>query len=119
MRDLGGLMKIKGGSREVARKIYSQYLESEDENIRNQATLRMRQLNMLDELDAINSLLILYREQTGSCPASLRVLAPRLQSIGFTLNDSREPIDPHEFPYVLDSAKCTAKQHDDSTVPRS
>jgi tetratricopeptide (TPR) repeat protein len=119
MRDLGGVMKIKGGSREVARKIYSQYLESEDENIRNQATLRLRQLNMLDELDAINSLLILYREQTGSCPSSLRVLAPRLQSMGFTLNDGREPIDPHEFPYVLDSAKCTAKQHDESTVPRS
>jgi hypothetical protein len=119
MRDLGGVMKIKGGSREVARDIYAQYLESEDENIRNQATLRLRQLNMLDELDAINGLLTRYKEETGECPASLRLLAPRLQSMGLTLNGAREPVDPHDFPYVLDPAKCTASQHRESTVPRS
>jgi tetratricopeptide (TPR) repeat protein len=119
MRDLGGVMKIKGGSREVARHIYTQYVESEDENIRNQATLRLRQLDMLDELDAINGLLARYKEQTGQCPPSLRVLAQRLHSMGLTLNDERDPIDPHQFPYAYDPTTCTASQSLESSVPRS
>src|SRR5215470_13533814 len=32
MKDAGGLMRMRGGSREAARSVYSRYLESDDEN---------------------------------------------------------------------------------------
>ena len=118
MRDMAGLLKIKGGSREIARQIYNQYLESEDQTIRNQAKQRLNQLNMLDELDAINALLAKYKTENGSCPQSLRAVASRLHALGLTLNQELVPVDPDGFPYVLDSSTCAVKQALDSTVPR-
>jgi tetratricopeptide (TPR) repeat protein len=118
MRDMAGLLKIKGGSRDVAREIYTQYLESEDQSIRNQARQRLNQLNMLDELDAINALFAKHKAETGSCPQSFRVLASRLHALGLTLNQELVPVDPDDYPYVLDSSACIAKQALDSTVPR-
>jgi len=118
MQDMAGLLKIKGGSRDVARQIYNRYLESEDQSIRNQATQRLNQLRMLDELDAIDDLLAKYKEGTGTCPQSFRVLASRLHALGLTLNQEMKPVDPDDFPYVLDSSTCTAKQAIESTVPR-
>jgi tetratricopeptide (TPR) repeat protein len=118
MRDMSGLLKIKGGSRDVARQIYNRYLESEDQSIRNQAKQRLNQLNMLDELDAINALLAKYKAETGSCPQSFRMLASRLRVLGLTLNQEMMPVDPDDYPYTLDSSTCTAKQALDSTVPR-
>lgn len=118
MRDMAGLLKIKGGSRDVARQIYTRYLESEDPSIRNQATQRLNQLKMLDELDAINALLAKYKAETGSCPQSFRMIASRLHALGLTLNQEMMPVDPDDYPYTLDSSTCTAKQALDSTVPR-
>ena len=118
MQDMAGLLKIKGGSRDVARQIYARYLESDDQSVRNQATQRLNQLKMLDELDAINDLLQKHKAATGSCPQSFRVLAARLQALGFTFNQEMKPVDPDDFPYSLDTATCTAKQAVESTVPR-
>ena len=118
MRDMSGLLKIKGGSRDVARQIYNRYLESEDQSIRNQAKQRLNQLNMLDELDAINALLAKYKAETGSCPQSFRILASRLHALGLTLNQELMPVDPGDFAYDLDSSTCTAKQAIASPVPR-
>jgi tetratricopeptide (TPR) repeat protein len=118
MRDMAGLLKIKGGSRDVARQIYTRYLESEDPSIRNQAKQRLNQLKMLDELDAINALLAKYKGDTGSCPSSFRMLASRFRVLGLTLNQEMMPVDPDDYPYTLDSSTCTAKQALDSTVPR-
>jgi len=118
MRDMAGLLKIKGGSRDVARAIYTRYLESDDQSIRNQATQRLAQLKLLDELDVINEVLAKYKMETGTCPASFRVLASRLHARGMVLNQEMMPVDPADFPYVLDGATCTAKQATASTVPR-
>ena len=72
MSDIAGLMKIKGGSREAARAVYSTYLTSDDQNVRAQAIERLKQLRSLDDLDAINALLARFKEQTGACPSDLR-----------------------------------------------
>lgn len=117
MRDLAGLMKIRGGSRETARAIYSRYLESEDENIRAQAATRLNQLRSLDERDALNSLLDRYRQQTGACPPSLRSLAAVTRSLGFNLNEELIPLDPEGTPYVLNKEKCKAELSPDSKIP--
>lgn len=118
MRDLAGLMKIKGGSREAARAVYSTYLTSDDQNVRAQAVERLKQLRSLDELDAINALLARYKEQTGACPSDLRVLASRLRSMNLIVNDDSMPVDPDGFAYVYNAAKCKAELAWESTVPR-
>jgi tetratricopeptide (TPR) repeat protein len=118
MRDLAGLMKIKGGSREAARAVYSAYLTSDDQNVRGQAIERLKQLRALDEMDAINALLSRYKEQIGMCPSDLRVLAQRLRAMNLTVNDESMPVDPNGFAYGYNAAKCKAELAWESTVPR-
>ena len=109
MKDAGGLMRIKGGSREAARSIYSRYLESDDENIRNHAKWRLGQLDALDQLDALNQLVSAYKSQLGSCPSDWRVLARLTARMGLPLNDRLEPLDPLGQPFVLDQGACEVK----------
>lgn len=118
MRDLGGLMRIKGGSRDAARAIYSTYLTSDDPNIRAQAVERFKQLRSLDEIDAINSLIVRYKEQKGECPPNLGVLASVLRSINVNIDDRGLPVDPDGFEYVYDLQKCKAELAFESTISR-
>lgn len=118
MRDLAGYMKIEGGSRAAASAIYSSYLNSDDEKIRAQAVLRLKQLRSLDEMDAINGVLADYKKAAGECPADLRVLAPRLRAMRLALNDEQWPCDPDHYPYVLNSQSCSVRIAPGSTVPR-
>lgn len=118
MKDLAGMMMMKGGSREVARAVYSAYLTSDDENVRRQAIDRLKQVRSLDEMDAINSLLDLYRQRTGMCPTDLRVFASRLRAMSFTLDEDLTPLDPDGFAYAYDAAQCKARLADESTVSR-
>ena len=118
MRDLGGLMRIKGGSRDAARAIYSIYLKSDDPNIRAQAVERFKQLQSLDEIDAINSLVSRYKEQKGECPQNLRVFASVLQSTNVNIDEKGLPVDPDGFEYVYDPEKCKAELSLESTISR-
>jgi tetratricopeptide (TPR) repeat protein len=118
MRDLAGYMKIAGGSREAAYAIYSTYLNSDDENIRKQAALRMKQLRALGEMDAINELLARYKAQTGQCPTDLRQLAPQLRAMKLTLNDEQQPVDPDGIAYELKIENCKVELAWSSQIPR-
>jgi len=118
MRDLGGLMRIKGGSREAARAIYSTYLTSDDPNIKAQAVERMKQLRSLDEIDAVNSLIARYKQQRGECPPNLGVFASVLRSIKLNIDENGLPVDPDGFAYAYDPQKCKAELSFESTVPR-
>jgi tetratricopeptide (TPR) repeat protein len=118
MRDLAGYMRIAGGSREAAYAIYSSYLNSEDEKIRNQAILRLKQLRSLDDLDVINEALADYRKATGACPPDLRPLASTLRARKLTVNDANLALDPDGFAYEVDAASCKAKLQGGSTIPR-
>lgn len=118
MKDLAGMMMMKGGSREVARAVYSAYLTSDDENVRRQAIDRLKQVRSLDEMDAINSLLALYRQKNGNCPSDLRVLASKMRAMNITLDEDAMPVDPDGFAYAYDPAKCTATLAIESRVPR-
>lgn len=118
MKDLSGLMMMKGGSRDAARAVYTAYLTSDDANVRRQAIDRLKQVRSLDELEAINALLARYREETGSCPADLRVLAPKLRAMRFSFDESALPLDPDGFTYAYDAARCKARLAAESTVSR-
>ena len=109
MKDAAGFMKIKGGSREVARAVYTGYLESEDKNVRAQADWRLRQLDALDQIDALNQLLAAYKSQFHTCPTDLQVLARWIVKIGIPLDDQSVPLDPDGLPYILDPATCLVK----------
>src|SRR5215216_6190683 len=118
MRDLAGYMKLQGGSREAARAIYSSYLTSDDENVRSQALSRLKQMRSLEEREAIDAVLVRYREQTGACPSDLRMLAPKFRAMNLTLNDEMIPVDPEGFRYYLDQSDCRSKLAIESPIPR-
>jgi tetratricopeptide (TPR) repeat protein len=118
MRDLAGLMRIKGESREAARAIYETYRESEDETIRNQADARLKQLDALDEIDVINDVLAEYQRRAGKCPQDLRALARVFRQIGLKVDESGAPVDPGGYPYELDQKTCEAKIALKSSLPR-
>ncbi|MFL6215098.1 MAG: tetratricopeptide repeat protein [Blastocatellia bacterium] len=118
MRDLAGYMKIAGGSREAAYAIYSSYLNSDDENIRNQAATRLKQLRALDEIDAINKLLARYKSQTGQCVTDLRQLAPQWRAMKLTLNDEQRPVDPDGVAYELKPEACKVQLAWESKIPQ-
>jgi tetratricopeptide (TPR) repeat protein len=118
MRDLAGLMRIRGGSRETARQVYIRQLESDDQNIRNQAVARLKQLQALDEIDLINMELARYQKETGVCPANLRLLAGKLHPLGLTLDAGMMPVDPDGFRYWFDPSTCNVKVAFESTIPR-
>jgi tetratricopeptide (TPR) repeat protein len=118
MRDLAGYMKIAGGSREAAYAIYSSYLNSDDDNIRNQALMRMKQLRALDEVDAINALLARYKSQTGQCVNDLRQLAPQLRAMKLALNDEQRPVDPDGVAYEFKPDACKVELAWESQIPR-
>jgi tetratricopeptide (TPR) repeat protein len=118
MADMAGLMRIRGGERATARKIYEEYVKSEEPHIREQAAARLKQIDSLDQIDRINEELRRRVEQTGQCPASLRLLAKELYSKGLTLNKEMSPVDPEGFPYALNAATCRAELDKQSTVPR-
>jgi hypothetical protein len=119
LSDLAGLMNIKGGSREAARAVYSTYLTSDDQNVRAQAIDRLKQLRSLDDVDAINAVLARYKEQTGSCPTDIRVLASRFRAVNLTVAEVElVPVDPDGFAYAYDPASCKAELASYSSVPR-
>ena len=118
MRDLAGYMRIAGGSREAAYAIYSSYANSDDENIRQQAVLRLKQLRALGEMDAINELLARYKAQTGHCVSDLRQLAPQLRALQLTLNADGRPVDPDGMAYDLKADSCKVELAWESQIPR-
>jgi len=118
MHDLAGLMQIKGGSREAARAVYSAYLSSDDQNVRAQAIDRLKQLQSIEELEAINALIAAYKHQTGACPTDLRQFASRFRAMNLSLNEDSVPIDPDGYPYTYDSKKCRAELEFLSSVSR-
>jgi tetratricopeptide (TPR) repeat protein len=116
MKMMAAKMKTEGGSRTVAREIYSQMLEqAKDENTKKTAELRLMELDSLDERDAINKMLQIFQQKTGRCPNSFTEIFPLLKSVklpsgkDFRLDNSNNLIDPTDAPYVLDKEKCEAK----------
>lgn len=118
MRDMAGFMRLKGGSREAARAIYSRYAESEDERIRGQAILRLKQLQALDEIDAINEFLARKRQESGRCVDNLRLFARNFRNANLRLNEDQLPVDPEGFAYAFNPQTCTVELAAESWLPR-
>ena len=106
-------VKTQGGSRETARIVYEQLLQStNDERTKEAVKLRIKELDYLNELDALNKLLSSYREKNNRCVKSLKTIIPFLSQIklpsgkNFHMDQNGNLVDPTGAPYLLDLEKC-------------
>lgn len=118
MHAMAAQMEANGGSRALAREIYTRLYEGTSEaQIKALAASRLAQLLSLDERDAIRRALADFRARTSRCPSAWRELAPQLRAMKFQLDSSGAPTDPSGFPYVLDTAACDVRLDERSVIP--
>ena len=125
MRQMVAAMKTQGGSRETAREIYLQMRDqADDQQSRENAELRLLEIDALDELDAINVALRSTAERTGKCPASLRQIVPSLRDVklpggrAFRLDSNGDLADPLGFPYRFRGEDCRATLNETTRIPK-
>lgn len=128
MRQMSVSMQAQGGSREFAADIYKQMFETaEDEQTKAFAELRLQQVQSLNELDAAQTGLQIFRQRNNRCPQSWHEAMPILMKTvppsGDALRRSQkdELLDPTGIPYQLseENGVCTAKLSGDSKIPPS
>ncbi len=113
MKLMAASMKADGGSRETARSIYHQMLDSSgDEQVHITAVRRLNELDSLDEREAIDKTLADFNDRKGRCAAGLGEILPELSRIKlpagneFEIDRSNRLLDPTGAPYILDRDKC-------------
>ena len=109
-------MRSESGSRDTARAIYHQTLESAtDKQTRLTAALRLQQLDSMDEMDIINRLLREHLDKTGACTATWRSLGPaaaaaaRAAGRDLHVDAADNLVDPSGVPYRLNRRTCEAE----------
>lgn len=122
MKQMAALMRTQGGSRETARQMYTQLAaEAEDEQARFSAELRLKQLESLDERDAVNAALEDLRDRAGKCSTRISELPGLLRPErgSFRVNERGELVDPTGVPYVLNVNECRIELSETSKIPRN
>ena len=119
MNGMKAKMYAEGGSRSTAREIYSRMLaESTDPKVQEMATLRLKQLDSLDERDLIRKVLASFKAKRNQCPASWQEIAAVLQTLRFSLDKYGNPLDPEGLPYRLSNNGCDVELDPLSPIPR-
>lgn len=115
MKMMAARMKTEGGSRDIAREMYRQILEeSEDDASKQNAEIRLMQIDSLDERDVLNSALGEFRSRTGRCATRWQEIFPLLSNrrVGngrdLRIDQSNNVVDPSGVPYLIDAGKCEA-----------
>jgi hypothetical protein len=119
MQGLAAVTRARGGDRETSRRLWTELATDADEAwLRGQAEFRLRQLDAMDQIDALGGALRRHRARLGAWPATWSAL-------GFPPG---KPIDPDGFPYSLDPSSGSVTldaastlnplPHDDRTEPR-
>ncbi|HEY0461857.1 MAG TPA: tetratricopeptide repeat protein [Pyrinomonadaceae bacterium] len=106
-------MKSQGGSRETARAMYRQMFdETDNEQTKEVAEIRLRQLDSLDERDAIRTALRQFKAKNNRCANSWSEIFPLLKTVrlpggkDFGIDKSNNLVDPSGAPYVLEKTNC-------------
>ncbi len=95
LRSLAATMLAKGGDRNTSRLLWRQLYESAlDDRQRDAAAMKLRQLDALDQIDALQRIVAEYVQRTSARPSSWRslVTAGLLRGV---------PLDPSGAPYEL------------------
>ena len=116
MRLMAAAMKTEGGSRATAREIYRQMFDgSDDASIRGTAERRLKDLESLDERDAIDKALAEFKSTAGRCVNNLAEVMPTLMHVSlpngdaFQVDRANRLVDPTGAPYLLDRENCRVK----------
>lgn len=119
LHSMSAQMATKGGSRETARAIYqNMYRQTDDEQMKKLSLARLLQLQSLDEMDALRTLLDTHRARTGSCAREWREVAPALRAARFQTDSSAAPLDPSGVPYRLKPDSCDVELGEKSEIIR-
>ncbi|MFN6964948.1 MAG: tetratricopeptide repeat protein [Pyrinomonadaceae bacterium] len=109
-------MTTEGGSRETAREMYTQMLaEASDDQTKATAEARLRQLDSLDERDAIDGVLRTLSAKSGTCPTHWKQILPLLAESTvaggreFRIDRHGQVVDPTGEPYIIDGRSCTVR----------
>jgi hypothetical protein len=95
MAPLAAVTLARGGSRASSRLLWEEVLKSAQADwLRTQAVFRLRQLDAMDQIAALEKLVTSFQQRTGSLPRSWVdvVRAGDLRGI---------PLDPARYPYQL------------------
>ncbi len=116
MKLMAASMKTEGGSRETARSIYREMLAgSDDEMVRITAQRRLKELDSLDEREAIDRVLTEFKERNGRCANSFGEITAMLITVKlpenrqFRVDRANRLVDPTDAPYLLDKESCRVK----------
>ena len=100
MSGLAAVTLAEGGNRGSSRRLWQQMLEDPGaaDWIVSQARFRLAQLDTLDQIDALERIVMTYTQRNGAAPRTWEdvVHAGYLRGI---------PIDPERYPYRLDPAR--------------
>jgi hypothetical protein len=95
LKSLTAVTLVQGGERATSRLIFRALAESaEDKWTRDDAARRLRQLDAMDQLDALRNVVAVYRARGGAVPMTWQSLAAAGYLRGI-------PADPDGFVYVL------------------
>ena len=94
MKIMATRMLTEGESRETAREIYSQmYEKATDSKVKENAELRLMQLDSLDEQEAIQKILDNFKAKNKRCVKTFQEIFPALQNV--KLSDRFVIVDAH------------------------
>lgn len=113
MKLMAAKMQSEGGSRETARAVYRQMLaEATDEQVKEMATLRLLEIDSLEEREAIRAALQNLKTKTNRCANNWREILPFLRDVklpenkDFRIDKSGNLVDPSGAAYILNTENC-------------
>jgi tetratricopeptide (TPR) repeat protein len=117
MEAMKARMAAEGGSRSLAREIYTHmYEQSTDERVKEMAAKRLVQLESLDQRDALKKVVTDFQKRAGKCPETWREIEQYFRAYRVPVDTSGAPVDPTGMPYVLRSDNCEIELNAKSEV---
>jgi tetratricopeptide (TPR) repeat protein len=118
MEAMKAKMAAEGGSRDLAREIYSRmYEQAANVKVKEMARKRLLQVDSLDQRDGLRKVLSAYQSRVGRCPVSWKEIEPGLRALRMKLDSTGAPLDPAGTAYVLVDAGCDVNVDPKSEVP--
>jgi tetratricopeptide (TPR) repeat protein len=112
MRLMSAKTKTEGDSRETARAIYRQvFEEAQDAQTKENAALRLLQIDSLEEQDVIRAALRTFQSKNNRCANNWSEILMLLKggNAKIRLDQTNNLIDPTNAPYVLDKENCDVR----------
>jgi tetratricopeptide (TPR) repeat protein len=123
MKLMAARVEGEGGSRDMARQIYTQMFdEATDDATKSLAAGRLLQVESFEEREAINSALKDLLDKNQPCAKDWREIYSILKTIKLppnnrllTFDSNASPLDPSGIPYIIETIKCEANLDYQST----